>query len=95
MCISHNSLKNLKVCDVFAGIGGNRLGFEKNGAKCVFSSEKSISQPQQCMKQTSATVLTATSQKSIQRIFPFVCRTVFVVLYNFVHQEIERGGFTF
>ena len=39
MCISHNSLKNLKVCDVFAGIGGNRLGFEKNGAKCVFSSE--------------------------------------------------------
>ena len=39
MCISHNSLKNHKVCDVFAGIGGNRLGFEKNGAKCVFSSE--------------------------------------------------------
>lgn len=29
----------LKIIDLFAGIGGIRLGFEKIGAKCVFSSE--------------------------------------------------------
>ncbi len=28
-----------KFIDLFAGIGGVRLGFEKNGMKCVFSSE--------------------------------------------------------
>ena len=28
-----------KFIDLFAGIGGMRLGFEKAGAKCVFSSE--------------------------------------------------------
>ena len=33
-------MKNeLKIIDLFAGIGGIRLGFEKIGAKCVFSSE--------------------------------------------------------
>lgn len=31
--------KELKIIDLFAGIGGIRLGFEKIGAKCVFSSE--------------------------------------------------------
>lgn len=29
----------LKFIDLFAGIGGMRLGFERNGMKCVFSSE--------------------------------------------------------
>lgn len=29
----------IKFIDLFAGIGGLRLGFEKHGAKCVFSSE--------------------------------------------------------
>jgi DNA (cytosine-5)-methyltransferase 1 len=29
----------LKFIDLFAGIGGIRLGFERSGAKCVFSSE--------------------------------------------------------
>lgn len=32
-------LNNIKIIDLFAGIGGIRLGFEKIGAKCVFSSE--------------------------------------------------------
>ena len=32
-------MKKLRVIDLFAGIGGIRLGFEKIGAKCVFSSE--------------------------------------------------------
>ncbi len=31
--------KKLKTIDLFAGIGGIRLGFEKIGAECVFSSE--------------------------------------------------------
>lgn len=31
--------KKLKLIDLFAGIGGIRLGFEKIGAECVFSSE--------------------------------------------------------
>lgn len=31
--------KKLKIIDLFAGIGGIRLGFEKIGAECVFSSE--------------------------------------------------------
>ena len=30
---------NLRIIDLFAGIGGIRLGFEKIGAECVFSSE--------------------------------------------------------
>ena len=29
----------MKIIDLFAGIGGLRLGFEKQGAECVFSSE--------------------------------------------------------
>jgi len=29
----------IKFIDLFAGIGGTRIGFEKNGGKCVFSSE--------------------------------------------------------
>jgi DNA (cytosine-5)-methyltransferase 1 len=32
-------MKKLRVIDLFAGIGGIRLGFEKIGAECVFSSE--------------------------------------------------------
>ncbi len=32
-------IDNIKIIDLFAGIGGIRLGFEKIGAKCVFSSE--------------------------------------------------------
>ncbi|WGK68828.1 DNA cytosine methyltransferase [Candidatus Haliotispira prima] len=31
--------RRLKIIDLFAGIGGIRLGFEKIGAKCVFSCE--------------------------------------------------------
>ncbi len=31
--------KNLKIIDLFAGIGGIRLGFEEYGCKSVFSSE--------------------------------------------------------
>ena len=30
---------NFKFIDLFAGIGGIRLGFEHHGGKCVFSSE--------------------------------------------------------
>jgi DNA (cytosine-5)-methyltransferase 1 len=32
-------MSNIKFIDLFAGIGGTRLGFERAGAKCVFSSE--------------------------------------------------------
>lgn len=32
-------MKELKFIDLFAGIGGIRIGFERHGAKCVFSSE--------------------------------------------------------
>lgn len=31
--------KSVKFIDLFAGIGGTRLGFERAGGKCVFSSE--------------------------------------------------------
>jgi DNA (cytosine-5)-methyltransferase 1 len=34
-----NDLKKYKFIDLFAGIGGMRIPFEKLGAKCVFSSE--------------------------------------------------------
>jgi len=30
---------DLEFIDLFAGIGGMRLGFERSGMKCVFSSE--------------------------------------------------------
>ena len=36
---NNNFRKNLKFIDLFAGIGGFRIGFEKEGCKCVFSSE--------------------------------------------------------
>ena len=32
-------MKNFKFIDLFAGIGGLRLGFESVGGKCIFSSE--------------------------------------------------------
>ena len=32
-------LGNLKMIDLFAGIGGIRLGFESIGGECVFTSE--------------------------------------------------------
>lgn len=32
-------MKNIKFIDLFAGIGGIRLGFEKNGYKCIYSNE--------------------------------------------------------
>lgn len=32
-------INKIKIIDLFAGIGGIRLGFEKIGAECVFSSE--------------------------------------------------------
>lgn len=32
-------INNIRIIDLFAGIGGIRLGFEKIGAECVFSSE--------------------------------------------------------
>ena len=31
--------KDLRMIDLFAGIGGIRMGFEAIGAKCVFTSE--------------------------------------------------------
>lgn len=34
-----SGLNGLKFIDLFAGIGGIRIGFEKQGAECVFSSE--------------------------------------------------------
>jgi DNA (cytosine-5)-methyltransferase 1 len=34
-----NSISPLTFVDLFAGIGGMRLAFERNGAECVFSSE--------------------------------------------------------
>ena len=33
-------MSNFTFIDLFAGIGGMRLGFEDAGGKCVFSSEK-------------------------------------------------------
>ena len=36
---SHAHLGDFKFIDLFAGIGGIRQSFEKNGGKCVFSSE--------------------------------------------------------
>ena len=39
-CFNNNqSLKQFKFIDLFAGIGGLRLGFEQAGGECVFSSE--------------------------------------------------------
>ena len=35
----NNKLKTIKFIDLFAGIGGLRLAFDNNNAKCVFSSE--------------------------------------------------------
>jgi DNA (cytosine-5)-methyltransferase 1 len=37
--IAWSNMKNFKFIDLFAGIGGIRLGFESVGGKCVFSSE--------------------------------------------------------
>lgn len=34
-----NKIKGLTFIDLFAGIGGTRLGFQLAGAECVFSSE--------------------------------------------------------
>ena len=31
--------KTIKFIDLFAGIGGIRMGFERSGFKCVFSNE--------------------------------------------------------
>lgn len=33
------SNKDLKFIDLFAGIGGIRMGFERNEYRCVFSNE--------------------------------------------------------
>ena len=35
----NKQLKEYTFIDLFAGIGGTRIGFEKNGYRCVFSSE--------------------------------------------------------
>src|SRR3989338_7116191 len=35
----NKNTNSLRFIDLFAGIGGTRIGFEKAGAKCVFSSE--------------------------------------------------------
>ena len=35
----HKNVPNQRFIDLFAGIGGMRLGFERAGCKCVFSSE--------------------------------------------------------
>ena len=32
-------MSEIKFIDLFAGIGGTRIGFERAGANCVFSSE--------------------------------------------------------
>ncbi len=37
--VERNVMKNFKVIDLFAGVGGIRLGFEEYGAEGVFSSE--------------------------------------------------------
>jgi DNA (cytosine-5)-methyltransferase 1 len=37
--LSNNMRKEFKFIDLFAGIGGIRMGFEKAGGKCVFTSE--------------------------------------------------------
>lgn len=34
-----NYMEKLKIIDLFAGIGGIRMGFEANGCECVFTSE--------------------------------------------------------
>jgi DNA (cytosine-5)-methyltransferase 1 len=33
-------MENIRFIDLFAGIGGTRIGFEQAGAQCVFSSER-------------------------------------------------------
>ena len=35
----YNKMGEIKFIDLFAGIGGTRIGFERAGAECVFSSE--------------------------------------------------------
>ena len=37
--IEHKTIKNFTFIDLFAGIGGNRIAFEKFNGQCVFSSE--------------------------------------------------------
>ncbi|WGX75480.1 DNA cytosine methyltransferase [Paraclostridium bifermentans] len=37
--MTNEESKNIKFIDLFAGIGGFRLGFEKVGFKCVFSAD--------------------------------------------------------
>lgn len=36
---NENEIMNFKFIDLFAGIGGIRLGFERSGGECIFSSE--------------------------------------------------------
>lgn len=36
---ANNSNKEIKFIDLFAGIGGIRIAFERAGGKCVFTSE--------------------------------------------------------
>lgn len=35
----HNQVKKIKILDLFAGIGGIKIGFEKAGFECIFSND--------------------------------------------------------
>jgi DNA (cytosine-5)-methyltransferase 1 len=63
-------MKELNFIDLFAGIGGIRLGFEKTGANCVFSSEwNKFSQMtyEENYKETPKGDITQINEKSIPR----------------------------
>lgn len=51
MKIPDTTKRNYKFSDLFAGIGGIRIGFESVGFKCVFSSEHSATKIVECKVQ--------------------------------------------
>ena len=60
--------RGFRFIDLFAGIGGIRLGFDSVGGKCVFTSEWN-EEAQDTYEANLESVLTATLQISTQRIF--------------------------